>query len=58
MVSAKISSKDLDSTIVLRLLSLELQMICPCHPIVVVVSLYKCSSILVLHLIPSTTIFF
>jgi len=36
MVSVRISSQDLDRTIVLRLLSLELIMICSYHQIVVV----------------------
>jgi len=36
MVSARISSQDLDRTIVLRQLSLESQIICAYHPIVVV----------------------
>ncbi len=47
----------LDRIIVLRLLSLELQMTCSYHPIVVV-SLYKCYWILVLCLTLSTTTFF
>ncbi len=36
MVSMRFSSQDLDRIIVLSLLSLELQMTCPCHPIEVV----------------------
>ncbi len=39
MVSVRISSQDLDCFIVLRLLSLELQMACSYH-LIVVVSLY------------------
>ncbi len=39
MISVRISSQDLDHIIVLRLLSLELQMTCAYH-LIVVVSLY------------------
>ncbi len=40
MVSVRISSRDLDHIIVLRLLSLELQMTCSYH-LIVVVSLFQ-----------------
>ncbi len=49
MVSVRISSKDLDRIIVLRLLSLELQMTCSYH-LIVVVSRYQCYWILALRL--------